>query len=182
MKKTLTISLFIFIASTVTFAKTIYGSYYVNAASATPAHPYATWATAATNIQTAIDAASAGDHVIVTNGVYNSGERITPGFSLSNRVLITKNIVLRSVNGPKNTIIVGKEAPGGGFGSGAIRCIYMTAGAVYGFTISNGFTHLGGMDFQNSSGGGIWLTNGCVVTNCIAIGNSANYTGGINAE
>ncbi len=178
MKKILTFLFFIFFASTVTFAKTIYASLYVNAASATPAHPYSSWETAATDIQTAIDAASAGDHIIVTNGVYNFGKRITPGFSLSNRVLITKNIILRSVNGPENTIIIGAEAPGGGNGNGAVRCIYMTAGAVYGFTISNGFTHTGSMDFPNNSGGGIWLTNGCVVTNCIAIGNSADYAGG----
>ena len=178
MKKKLIIFIFIFIASTVTFAKTIYGSYYVNADSITPAHPYATWATAATDIQTAIDAASGGDHIIVTNGVYDSGERITPGFSLSNRVLITKNIILRSVNGPENTIIIGEESPGGGSGVGAVRCIYMTEGAVYGFTVSNGFTHIGGIDYPINSGGGIWLTNGCVVTNCIAIGNSAATAGG----
>ena len=51
---------------------------YVNAANPTPAFPYDTWEKAATDIQTAVDAATPGDHVIVTNGVYSVGETITP--------------------------------------------------------------------------------------------------------
>jgi len=54
--------------------------------------PYTNWADAAHNIQDAVDASIAADVVLVTNGIYSTGETVTPGFALSNRVVITKNI------------------------------------------------------------------------------------------
>jgi len=173
MKTTVIISILIFLACTITSTALPYNILYVNAANLSPVPPFDTWEKAAPTIQTAIDASSAKDHIIVTNGVYDVGRRITPGYALSNRVLITKNITVRSVNGPKGTIILGKEATGGGNGTGAVRCVFMTTGKIYGFTISNGFTLTSGSAYD-SSGGGVYFFGGGLVSGCKISGNSAN--------
>ena len=131
-----------------------------------------------TNIQSAVDASFAGDLVLVSNGVYATGETVTPGFTSSNRVVITENLTVRSVSGPATTIILGAQAPGGGTGDGAVRCVFMTSGLLDGFTLSNGFTLTSGDWTYDQAGGGVWLTNGCVITNCVISGNSATDDGG----
>src|SRR2546423_13830270 len=81
---------------------------YVNANGTTPVPPYANWSDAATNIQVAVDAANAGDEVLVTNGVYQTGNRLTSD-GIANRVVITNSVMLRSVNGPDVTSIDGGQ-------------------------------------------------------------------------
>ncbi len=81
---------------------------YVWQSSPSPTSPFSNWTTAAHVIQDAVDAANDGDLVLVTNGIYTTGGGLTPGFSLSNRVVITKSITLQSLNGPTNTLIVGQ--------------------------------------------------------------------------
>ena len=69
---------------------------YVNVSSASPAPPYANWTTAATTIQDAVDAALAGDPILVTNGVYQTGARfvVWPEGG-PNRVAVTNAIIVR---------------------------------------------------------------------------------------
>jgi hypothetical protein len=150
---------------------------YVALGSPNPTPPYTTWASAAANIQDAVDAALAGDLILVSNGVYQTGGRLTPGYFLTNRVLVTNPITVQSVNGPGVTVIQGRPAT---TNTSAIRCVYLTDGAVLtGFTLTNGAT-IGNSTYPQDSGGGVWCasSNTTVVSNCVLIGNSASWGGG----
>ena len=156
-----------------TFAAT----YYVNAANSTPQAPYDTWEKAANEIQAAVDIAVAGDTVMVTDGVYNVGERITPDYDLSNRVVILQDITVRSVNGAKGTLIVGACSEGNSNGVAAIRCVYMTNGILMGFTLTNGYTLDSGWTAEELSGGGVRLKGDSVVNNCLITANNCHTYG-----
>jgi hypothetical protein len=153
--------------------------YYVDNTRGDDAGSGLSWADAKQTIQTAVDLAVAGDTVLVTNGVYSIGSRVTPGYSCANRLVITNSIVVKSVNGAALTIIEGAEASGGGNGPDAVRCVYMSAGVLDGFTLTNGHTMTAGYTGFDMSGGGISLIGGNgVASNCTITGNSAYDNGG----
>lgn len=154
---------------------------YVDLNCSTPSPPYTNWTTAATNIQDAVDAAQAGDLILVTNGFYQAGGRSVNAYALTNRVAVSQALTVESVNGPGMTIIKGYQVPGAGCGDAAIRCAYLTSGAVLsGFTLTNGATRTNGDSGFEQSGGGVCCEPGgsAVVTNCALLGNSAQFGGG----
>jgi hypothetical protein len=147
-------------------------SFYVSPSGAnTP--PYADWASAATAIQSAIEAASAGDIVWVTNGTYMLGGKVMSG--MTNRVALDKALTVQSVNGPAVTIVRGATHNGTN-GPTALRCAALTTNATLsGFTLCGGATVLG---LQGNGGGVAGAFGKGLVTNCLIISNTAASTGG----
>ena len=83
--------------------------------------PYTNWASAATDIQSAIDICTDGDIVIISNGMY----------SIPAQVMLTNAaITLKSLNG-KDSVVINA----GGTQSG----IYARDSVIDGLTISNGY-------------------------------------------
>jgi hypothetical protein len=117
--------------------------------------PYSTWATAATNIQAAVDVAGDGHVVIITNGTY----------TVTNEITITNGITLQSVAGASVTMIDGGRTT---------RCLRLLAGAgcvVRGFSITNGLAG------TNEYGGGVWMGAGNTLADCL-IANCEAWAGG----
>jgi len=132
---------------------------YASLGSTNPTPPYATWATAATNIQDAVDAAAAGDEVVVTNGVYPGG------------LGVNGPLAVRSVNGPRFTVIDGGYAGINGVTPGVgNQCASLAnGGSLSGFTLTNGVA---------PSGGGVWCSTSAFLTNCVIAGNAAGSWSG----
>jgi hypothetical protein len=124
-------------------------THYVSMGSQNPQLPFTTWATAATNIQQAVDALDAsevGDNIVVSNGVYAGGVGV--GMALT----------LRSVNGPQFTVIKGGDP-----------CVSLAAGAsLTGFTLTNAFR---GVSCASTNA---FLTNCVIVGNGGGYGGGAN--------
>ena len=122
--------------------------HYVAATSGNPVAPYTSWATAATNIQDAVNVAALGGTIFVTNGTYAP-------------VSVKAPLTVQSVNGPDFTVIDG---------GGTNECAYLTNGAVMvGFTLTNGWA---------AQGGGVYCEfTSAVLSNCVLTGNSTANNG-----
>jgi hypothetical protein len=131
--------------------------HYVNANGTNATPPYTNWTSAATTIQDAVDAATAGDEIVVTNGVYATGGRPIDGVT-TNRVAVDKPLDIWTVNGPQSATIDGGSL---------IRCVYLTNGASL-----SGFTLTGG---RGNEGGGAY---GGTLNNCTLLGNIGYHGGG----
>ena len=141
------------------------------------------WAFATNDLQGAITASAGGDTIWVSNGIYASGgiSNYPSGNLTSNRIAITKAVTVRSKdNNPTNTIIKGNWDPATTNGPAAVRCVYMSAGSLIGFTLTNGATVINASPGWMSThfdicGGGVMCPNTttAVISNCIITGNSA---------
>ena len=140
-----------------------------------PRAPFTNWTTAARTIQEAVEVCANGDTVVVTDGIYSVGSAIAPGLTLPNRICLTNDVVVRSVNGPAATVILGRGPPG----VGAIRCAFLTNGATLsGFRLQSGATFTVGLLSEDRSGGGAYLSAGSILTNCHVLSSAAALRGG----
>lgn len=171
--------------ATATLSMQIFEAVYVYVSpSGSHVAPYQSWATAATNLQSGIDAAVLPKSVVlVGDGTYSLGGKRAPGCELTNRVCVLNKIHLRSVNGPLVTKIVGVSHPDlsyGGLGLTAVRGVYlMDEATISGFTVTNGFTHSGTSLADDYYGGGIFCAGpNALISNCVVIANMAAVRGG----
>jgi len=150
---------------------------YVDIHSLTPQWPHDSWATAATNIQDAINISPDIDTfalILVSNGVYSTGT-YTAGDETPCRIVITNSAHVRSVNGAEVTAIVGA----GPLGTNAVRCAFIGEdGLLEGFTLTNGHTRTTGSPATLSGGGALCSYNGTLL-NCLIAGNVAELGGGV---
>ena len=137
--------------------------------------PYVTWETAAVNVQDAVNRCAKGGTVLVTNGVYDGGgaERFS-----SNRVAITNAMIVRSVNGPAQTVIRGVASTG----LDAMRGAYVGADAqLIGFSVTGGRSRGSSVPLQllgETLGGGVYAAGGARISNCNITNNGALNGGG----
>lgn len=117
------------------------------AGSSTPTAPYATWATAANDLQTAIDEVTAGGTVYVANGTY----------ALKKTIYVKKTITLRGFDrttgaaDPEKVVLDGQDT---------VRCVLMTGDASR--PVFNGLKFYRGKGVTDgdvpSVGGGVFIS------------------------
>lgn len=117
--------------------------------------PFANWAQAATNIQTAVDAAAEGDTVYLADHTYLLKETIT----------VDKAITIKGFNGPDDCVVDGRNN---------IRCFDISDASLVDLTIQHGFIQGGFLgDPDRRYGGGVFGRN-CVISNCVFRENGGN--------
>jgi hypothetical protein len=137
-------------------------TYYVDVNSPSPTPPFTSWATASTDIQSAVNQTTNGDLVLVNPGVYQSGGYTAPDGTLT-AVVVSNSVTLQSADGASVTSIDG---------SNAMRGIYLQNNSILvGFTITNGTS-------GNNNGGGVYCeATSQIVSNCVIVGNVTYGTG-----
>lgn len=149
--------------------------------------PFIDRASAAKNIQAAIDAGENGDVILVAPGIYETGATnaavspYCPGYGPT-RVYVSKAVTVRAESkNPADTIIRGQWDPDTTNGPAAVRCVFLAAGArLIGFTLTGGATPGGTNSWAGARvGGGVACGSMTpVISNCIITGNSSAGSGG----
>ena len=141
----------------ITADSAISATHYVNVSNATPSAPFLTWASAATNIQAAVDAAASGEEILVAPGNY----------LLSSGIQIPSDKTLALHSTEQNAAVLDAQ------GLTSVIQVDGTNSLVTGFTIQHG--HPPGL----GEGGGVWLQNGSVLRDCLVVSNHAYNGGGV---
>jgi hypothetical protein len=144
-------------------------------------------------IQKAVDVAPTGSVIWVGPGTYSSGQNSSIPAAGKSRLVITKNVTVRSLQGAQQTIILGqKNTESIPYGVNSVRCVFMTEGVLDGFTLKTGYTDTtqsnGNMDNPIINGGGVCVPvgytnpviNNCIITDCSAYRGAAAYHGTLN--
>lgn len=146
-------------------------------------------------IQKAVDVSVAGDLVLVSPGMYATGENLSTPASGKSRVVITKNITVQSTHGAQQTVIRGqRHTEALPYGVNSVRCVLMTAGVLDGFTLLNGYANVSAKNPANEpdspyiNGGGVCVPvgssqptiNNCIITGCSAYRGAGAYRGTLN--
>ncbi|MBQ6137954.1 MAG: discoidin domain-containing protein [Kiritimatiellae bacterium] len=143
------------------------GDLYVSNGNASAEAPYATWATAAPDVATAISLATDGATIHVAPGRY----------AISTPLSLTKAVKLVGDDGDPSLVVVSNTA-NVAWGNANHRCILVNHANAW----VSGMTFENGKDYDN--GGNVRIdTNGGVVTNCILSGGftrQGNDSGGAN--
>ncbi|MBU0473890.1 MAG: T9SS type A sorting domain-containing protein [Bacteroidetes bacterium] len=150
MKKTIFIFLTFLLFQTIFAQATLYVSL-----TGSNSPPYSTLASGANSIQTAVNAASNGDLILVNDGTY----------VLTTNITVTKGITIKSINGKSLVSVDGNHVT---------RCFYVNHvdAVIDDITITNGYN-------PSSFGGGVNIVNGGTVQNCIIGNNQARDGGGV---
>jgi hypothetical protein len=154
--------------------------HFASVESTNPVPPFLSWSHSATTIQDAIDAALPGEIILVGDGLYATGGKNVGFMQLhTNRVALDKVVYVESVSGPGATIIEGARHPGTTNGLSAMRCAWLTNGAMLsGFTLRLGATRGPNAYTTDLSGGGAFCERGdATVHNCLLLENTGVYQG-----
>ena len=141
-------------------------------------------------IQRGVDAAAPGDMILVAPGLYANPPVALATAAGKSRLAITKNVTVRSTRGAAQTVIRGQpHSATVRFGDNSVRCVYMSAGTLDGFTLESGFAHgtAPGLDPDDPvrNGGGVYTPDNnraaqavnCIIAGCAAYrGNAAHWT------
>ncbi len=179
----------IFLTVLLTALSAFPAEYFVDASRPNDTGGATNWATAKKTIQAAVDLTVDGDTVWVTNGVYDTGGAVAPNESISSRVLVVRNVLVKSTGGAEVTTIIGL----GPLGSNAVRCVFLSENAVLdGFTLTGGYTSDQpaallddgvpidriGLSDTSAIGGGVVLCMDAKLANCIIVSNTSCRAGG----
>ncbi len=119
-------------------------------------------------IQAAVDAASAGDTVLVACGTYDDCTHLNPDGRLS-CVIMKSGVVLRSATGESDCATIDAQLQG--------RCVYANSvvnASMEGFTVTGGYV----LGYPGGHGAGLYcLESSLTVLNCSFVDNWARHLG-----